>query len=95
MIIISNSNDKKAVAIVEIIDMKYILVLILCVLAIYAAINVYTLSIVEGTFFFPTYAGGTIILSALSGIFFFKDKLNGKQIFGVILGIIAVVLMNF
>lgn len=65
------------------------------VLAIYVVINVYALSTVEGTFFFPTYAGGTIILSTLSGVLFFKDKLSGKQIIGVILGIVAVVLMNF
>ena len=65
------------------------------VLAIYVVINVYALSTVEGTFLFPTYAGGTIVFSALSGFIFFKDKLSLKQITGIILGVIAVVLMNF
>jgi len=70
-------------------------VLIGVILAIHVAVNVYALSVMEGTFLFPTTAGGTIILSTMTGVFFFKDKLNCKQILGIVIGIIAVVLMNF
>ncbi len=65
------------------------------VLAVFQWVNNYALTIVDGTFLFPAYSGGSIILSLLSGVFLFKDKLNKKQILGVSLGVMAVVLMNF
>ncbi len=65
------------------------------ILATYLMLNVYACSVVEGTFLFPTYAGGTIILSTLSGVILFKDKLNLRQVLSLILGIIAVVFINF
>lgn len=65
------------------------------VLAVFIAINTYTLTRVEGTFIFPAYSGGTIIFSTLTGIIFFKDKLSAKQILSLIVGAVAIVLMNF
>ena len=65
------------------------------VLAVFIAFNTYAHSIVEGTFFFPTYSGGTIIVSTLTGIIFFKDKFTTKQVLSLIIGVVAIVLMNF
>lgn len=65
------------------------------ILATYVVINVYALSIMEATFLFPTYSGGNIILSALTGVILFKDKLNLRQILSIVIGIVAVVLVNF
>ncbi len=65
------------------------------ILAAYVVLNVYALSVVEGTFLFPAYAGGAIIFSTLSGVILFKDKLNLKQILSVVVGIVAAILMNF
>lgn len=64
-------------------------------LGVFVVMNVYALGVVEGTFLFPTFAGGVIILSTLSGVVLFKDKFSIKQIIGVLIGIVAVVLMNF
>ena len=64
-------------------------------LALYVMLNIYALSVVEGTFLFPTYSGGFIILSSVAGVILFKDKLNIKQILGLVIGVIAIVLMNF
>lgn len=65
------------------------------ILGVFVAINTYALSTIEGTFLYPTYSGGTIILSTLSGVLFFKDRLTVKQVLSILVGIVAVVLMNF
>ncbi len=64
-------------------------------LTAFQLVNTYAIDTIDGTFLFPVYAGGSIILSALSGIFIFKDKLRGRQRMGLLLGTLAVVLMNF
>ncbi|MBO5755085.1 MAG: hypothetical protein J6R89_03390 [Clostridia bacterium] len=64
-------------------------------LAIFQWLNTYAISTIEGTFLFPAYSGGSIVLSTLIGIFFFKDKLSRKQACGILVGILAVVLLNF
>ena len=53
------------------------------------------MSVVDGTFFFPARTGTIIVLSTLSGVLVFKDKLSPMQVVSVVLGGIAVVLMNF
>ena len=52
------------------------------------------MSVVEGTFHFPTYAGLQSLTMTLVGIVMFKDKLSKKQMIGVVCGIVSVVLMN-
>ena len=64
-------------------------------LALYQWVYTYGLANIEGTFLFPSLSGGTIILTTLSGILIFKDKFTHRQIVGVIIGIISLVLMNF
>ena len=65
------------------------------ILAIYMAINSYSLSVIEGTFLFPAISGGCVAMGAISGVIFFKDKLTKKQILSIISGIAAAVLINF
>jgi drug/metabolite transporter (DMT)-like permease len=65
------------------------------ILAGFQWLNNYALTIIDGTFFFPVYSGGSIILSSLVGVMIFKDKLTKKQLFGIILGVVSIVLMNF
>ena len=64
------------------------------ILALFQWLNTYAISIMDGSFLFPVYSGGSIILSTLIGILFFKDKLTGKQKISITLGIIAVIIMN-
>lgn len=73
---------------------KYALAVGIC-LALFQVVNTYSLGIIDGTFYFPVYTGGTIILSTLSGVLIFKDKLNIRQISGIVIGIVSMVLMNF
>ncbi len=62
-------------------------------LAIFQLFNTYALANIDGTFVFPAQTGGTIIFSTLSGVFIFKDSLNKRQVTGLILGIVALVLI--
>ena len=64
-------------------------------LAIFQTAYQYSITQVPGTFLFPSYSGGCIIMSTLTGIVLFKDKLKPRQLIGVLLGLAAVVLMNF
>ena len=64
------------------------------VLAVFQWLNTYAISIMDGSFLFPVYSGGSIILSTLVGILFFKDELTKTQKISITLGIIAVIIMN-
>lgn len=64
-------------------------------LGLYKFVSTYSLSVVDGTFFFPARSGAIIVFSTLSGVLIFKDKLSINQKISVFLGSIAVVLMNF
>lgn len=64
-------------------------------LAVFQAVYTYALANVDGTFLFPSYTGITIVLSTLSGVLIFKDKLTRRQILGMAVGIVSIVLMNF
>lgn len=64
------------------------------ILSIYQFVTTYAIANISGTLFFPTYAGGSIIFSTLSGVILFKDKLLQKQKISIIIGIIAVIMMN-
>ncbi len=64
-------------------------------LAIFQTLNTYAISTTDGTFLFPVYSGGSILLSTLAGIFLFRDKITKKQLCSIIVGITAVIIMNF
>ena len=65
------------------------------ILAIFQLFNTYAITTVNGTFLFPAYSGGCIILSTISGLLIFKERLNVRQTIGVGVGVIALILMNF
>ena len=46
-------------------------------------------------FHYPAHSGGAILLSALAGVLIFHDKLSRRQIAVCVLGLLAIVLMNF
>ena len=64
-------------------------------LAVYQFVYTYSLRVIDGTLLFPTVTGGCVILAALSGVVIFKDKLTKRQIFGMFLGIVSIILMTF
>ena len=64
------------------------------VLAVFQLMNTYAISTIEASIIFPSYYGGSMVLSALSGVIILKDKLTRKQICAICLGVIALVLLN-
>lgn len=91
------SNKKKGLIIKEKRPIKlYVCICMVgIVLSVFQWLYNYSLTVIDGTFFFPTYSGVSIILSTVSGVLLFKDKLNKKQVIGIIIGIVAIVLMSF
>ncbi len=65
------------------------------ILAVFQLFNTYAITTVNGTFLFPAYSGGCIILSTISGLLIFKERLNVRQIIGITIGAVALILMNF
>ena len=66
-----------------------------CSLALYLAVNTYAAGVIDGSFHYPAHSGGSILLSTLVGVVLFKDKLSKRQIAACVLGLAAIVLMNF
>ena len=64
------------------------------VLGLFQWLNTYAITIIDGTLLFPSYSGGVIILSTIVGFVLFKDKITKSQGISILIGVIAVVLMN-
>lgn len=64
------------------------------ILAVFQWLNTYAVSVINSTILFPAYNGGSMVLSALSGLLLLKDKLTKKQIFSVVLGAVAVIILT-
>lgn len=56
-------------------------------------LNLYLSGAMDSAIFFPIINGGALILTTLAGLIIFKEKLSPKQWFGILLGIIAVILL--
>ncbi len=56
-------------------------------------INMYLSGVMASIIFFPVVNGGCMILTASVGLFFFKEKLSPKQMVGLVLGVIAMLLL--
>lgn len=64
-------------------------------LACFLALNTYAAGVIEGSFHYPAHSGGAILLSTLAGVLLFRDRLSKRQIAACVLGLAAIVLMNF
>ena len=63
-------------------------------LAVFQTLNAWAVSRIHAAVFFPSYNGGSLILSTLSGVLLLKDKLKKTQLLAILLGIAAIVLLN-
>lgn len=68
--------------------------LIALVLSVYQKTYMFSITNIEGTFLFPTYAGLQALGMTLIGMLFFRDRLTPRQRWGLVCGILCVVLMN-
>lgn len=60
----------------------------------YQRLNMYLSGALASIIFFPTFNGVVIFLSCVSGVAIFKEKLSLKQIIGLILGVICIMLVG-
>lgn len=60
----------------------------------YNSINIVLAGKMDGIIFFPSFNGGVMLLSAVLGIFLCKEKLTKKQICGILLGIVAILMIG-
>lgn len=60
------------------------------------AVFFFTYSMINysGSYFFPIFNSGVVAISAIFGFLFFKEKISKINIFGLILALAAIVLMN-
>lgn len=85
----AKSDERK-----QIYNLKYISVMIPCGIlsCLYNRLNIYLAGTLPSAFFFPVFNGGVIILSSVMSIFLLKEQLTFKQIFGLVLGTVSIVI---
>ena len=64
------------------------------ILGVFQLLNTKAITALDAGLLFPIYNSGTLILTTVLGLFLFKDKLTGKQIAGIVVGIIGIILIN-
>jgi len=68
--------------------------MLLCGIAgcIYIRLNVSLSKVIPGAIFFPVSNGGMVILSTIMGKILFGEKLKPIQMFGILIGLIAIII---
>lgn len=56
--------------------------------------NLYLSGVLPGMLFFPFHNGGVIVLSAVASAVLFHEKLSNTKLFGIVSGIVGVVLLS-
>lgn len=64
------------------------------ILGLFQVINTKAIANIESALLFPTYNGGSLIFSSISGVLILHDRLNKKQLFSIIVGTVAIIMMN-
>lgn len=60
----------------------------------YQRLNLYLTGALPSIVFFPIFNGSVIFLSCLSGVFLFREKLSKKQIAGLVVGTLSIMLIG-
>ncbi len=63
------------------------------ILGIFQCLNTYAASVIDGTILYSSYNCGVSVLSTAVGRIVFREKMSAKQLTGVIIGIIAIILL--
>ena len=64
------------------------------VLGVFVVLYTYAISVVPGTLLFPAYNCLVSLAMSVAGVFLFKEKLSVRQIAGVAVGTLAIILMS-
>lgn len=98
ILFVFSRNRRNSVVYTEkksIINIKPVLLLILSGLfvALNNKLNLYLSGVLDSVIFFPIVNGGGLILTTFAAIIIYKEKLNKFQMFGLLSGIISVILL--
>ena len=63
-------------------------------LAAFQVLQTKALATLDSSLYYPAVTGGSLIMTTLLGLIFLKDKLRAKQIWSILIGVVAIVLMN-
>ena len=64
------------------------------ILGVFQIIHTYAMAEIPGTVLFPTYSAGSTITIALTSRVLFREKLTRAQLTSLVIGIVAIVLIN-
>ena len=64
------------------------------ILGVFQIIHTYAMAVIPGTVLFPTYSAGSTITIALCSRVLFREKLSAAQSISLVIGIVAIVLIN-
>lgn len=64
------------------------------ILGLFQLLNTKAIANIDGTLLFPSYYGGSLILSSISSVVILKERLNFSQKVSLLIGIASIVLMN-
>lgn len=59
---------------------------------IFIRLNIYLANVIPSAVFFPVINGSVVVLSTVVGKFLFKEKLSKIQLWGIIIGLVAIVI---
>ena len=75
-------------------DMAWLLVLCTVSSTVYNRLNIYLSGAMDSVVFFPIFNGGVILLATLCGIWFYGEKLQARQILGLGIGTVSIILIG-
>ena len=61
---------------------------------LYNRLNIFLSGSMDAVIFFPAFNGGVVLVSALLGVLFCKERLSKKQVAGIGIGILAIVVIG-
>ena len=61
---------------------------------LYNRLNIYLSGALDGVIFFPSFNGGTVVLSTLLGVFLLGERLGWRQWLGMLVGVIGIVIIG-
>lgn len=71
---------------------KFACAMALCV-AVVNKLNVILITVMPGVLYFPVYAAGTVLCSAIFSRIIFKENLTGLQWTGIACGVTAIIMI--
>ncbi|MBQ7900965.1 MAG: EamA family transporter [Clostridia bacterium] len=64
------------------------------ILGFFQILNTCATRIIDGTVLFPSYNGGTLVLTTIISTLLYKERLNYRQRAGMVIGIAAIILIS-